>query len=85
MVNPSGDILGTGSRARKSSSGYDLTRLFIGAEGTLGVITEVTVKLHPEPEANAAAVCCFPDIESAVRINKRPRNEGNRASYIYNQ
>lgn len=67
VVTPSGQIVRTGSRARKSSAGYDLTRLFVGAEGTLGLITEVTLRLHGRPECVRAAVCSFPDPESAVR------------------
>ena len=66
VVTPDGRIVRTGGRARKSSAGYDLTRLFVGAEGTLGIITEIQLRLYGIPEAISAAVCQFPDLKSAV-------------------
>jgi D-lactate dehydrogenase (cytochrome) len=66
VVTPDGRDIRTARRARKSAAGYDLTRLMIGSEGTLGIITEVTLRLHGIPEAISAAVCSFDTLEGAV-------------------
>lgn len=66
VVLADGTVVRTGGRARKSSAGYDLTRLFVGSEGTLGIITELTLRLERRPEAMSSAVCPFPDLTSAI-------------------
>src|SRR5262249_33730994 len=66
VVLPDGEVVSTASRARKSAAGYDLTRLFVGSEGTLGVITEVTLRLHPIPQAISAAGASCPTLAAAV-------------------
>ncbi len=66
VVTPQGEVIRTSRRARKSAAGYDLTRLYVGSEGTLGIITEVTLRLHPIPETISAAVCGFETLQGAV-------------------
>ncbi|MEW5423559.1 FAD-binding oxidoreductase [Amorphus sp. 3PC139-8] len=66
VVLADGTVVHTGSRAKKSSTGYDLTHLFVGAEGTLGIITELTMRLHPIPETVSSAVCAFETVKDAV-------------------
>jgi len=67
VVLPNGDIINTGGRTKKTSAGYNLTNLFIGSEGTLGIITEVHLRLSPIPESIMSAVCHFPSLEKAVQ------------------
>ena len=67
VVLANGEIIKTGARTKKSSAGYNLTNLFIGSEGTLGIITEVQLRLSPIPESIMSAVCYFPDLDSAVK------------------
>ena len=66
VVTPQGEVIRTARRARKSAAGYDLTRLYVGSEGTLGVITEVTLRLHPIPETISSALCGFETLQGAV-------------------
>ena len=66
VVMANGEVIKTGGRARKSSAGYDLTRLFVGSEGTLGIISEITLKLYGNPQTISAAVCQFDNLENAV-------------------
>jgi D-lactate dehydrogenase (cytochrome) len=66
VVTPQGEVIRTSRRARKSAAGYDLTRLYVGSEGTLGIITEVTLRLHPIPETISSAVCGFASLQGAV-------------------
>ena len=75
VVTADGEIVRTRSRARKSCAGYDLTRLFVGSEGTLGLITEITLRVQPTPESMTAAACAFDD----ARRRRRHRDRGARA------
>ena len=76
VVLPSGEIVKTGSRTKKTSAGYNLTNLFIGSEGTLGIITEIQLRLSPIPESIMSAVCHFPSLESAVQTAQQVTQYG---------
>jgi FAD/FMN-containing dehydrogenase len=82
VVMPNGEVVRTARRAKKSSSGYDLTRLLVGSEGTLGIITELTLRLYPIPEAIAAAVCGFETLAAKCfrRLGRCRANRKSRAS-----
>lgn len=82
VVTPDGGIIRTGSRARKSATGYDLTRLYVGSEGTLGLITELRLLLAAQPEAVATVVAQFPDLERAVEAASLARQTGLRLARI---
>lgn len=69
LVTPDGRVIRTGTRARKSATGYDLTRLFVGSEGTLGIITEVALRLYGRPEEERAAICQFPSVRDALAVS----------------
>ena len=76
IVLPNGKVIKTGSKAKKSSSGYHLNGLFVGSEGTLGIFTEITLKLHGIPEAILAARCSFPNISSCIQAAQSILNAG---------
>ena len=76
VVLPDGRILHTGSKCMKSASGYDLTRLFVGSEGTLGVITEITFKINPKPSLSSTAMATFEDLEDAGRAVSQIMHSG---------
>ncbi|KAH6830183.1 FAD-linked oxidases family protein [Perilla frutescens var. hirtella] len=82
MVLANGDIVKTGSRARKSAAGYDLTRLMIGSEGTLGVITEVTLRLQKIPQSSVVAMCNFPTIKDAAEVAMATMLSGIQVSRV---
>ncbi len=77
-VLPNGELIRTASRAKKSSAGYDLTRLFVGSEGTLGIITELTLKLAAIPEAISSAICPFKTVDVPVRRRSQRSSQGSR-------
>ena len=76
VVLPNGDIINTGGRTKKTSAGYNLTNLFIGSEGTLGIITEVQLRLSPIPESIMSAMCHFPTLEDAVKTAQETMQYG---------
>ncbi len=82
VVTADGKLLKTSSRAAKSSAGYDLTRLFIGSEGTLGVVVEITLKVYPIPEEIIAAICSFPTLEDAVNCTVMVKQSGTNIGRV---
>lgn len=82
VVTADGELIRTSSRAAKSSAGYDLTRLFIGSEGTLGIIVEITLKVYPVPEEIVAAICAFPTLEDAVNCTVMIRQSGTQIGRV---